>query len=316
MKEEIIDVDERGNLLAAESTTNYGLIKPGQDDFYNVDDFNQNMDTIDKQLKVNESQIKTLENQIQNIDVSGDVRQVINERVNADTSKPLSTLISEWVNAAKTAILNGINGLPQKSVWTDARASKLDNLNQSMTTTQTNINNTTNAARDNIKRHVTEEKNSIVNTINSRNSRYTPSNNVRKNFTNNRASRTSPTTFLGKFEAKRNGVVRVTAELWERASHVNVVVSAYISRQSGGDKGFKYPLVDPPEGSNIDPNIFIGCAKVLNITSIGAVNTWSTNEEFIRVDTGDLLFFVSSTHGGDNEAKSRNVKLYYDEVNG
>ncbi|MDY3366513.1 hypothetical protein [Zhenhengia yiwuensis] len=61
MKEEIINVDERSNLLVAESTTNYGLIKPGQDDFYNVDEFNQNMDTIDKQLKVNENQIKNLE---------------------------------------------------------------------------------------------------------------------------------------------------------------------------------------------------------------------------------------------------------------
>ena len=180
MKEEIIDVDERGNLLAAESTTNYGLIKPGQDDFYNVDDFNQNMDTIDKQLKVNESQIKTLENQIQNIDVSGDIRHVINERVNADTSKPLSTLISEWVNAAKTAILNGINGLPQKSIWSDERGAKLDNLNQSMTTTQTNVtnnadknkdtivnwttscrdnvNSTVNEARDNIKNHITASR--------------------------------------------------------------------------------------------------------------------------------------------------------------
>ena len=165
MKEEIIDVDERGNLLAAESTTNYGLIKPGQDDFYNVDDFNQNMDTIDHQLKVNESQIKNLESQIQNIDVSGDVRQVINERVNADTSKPLSTLISEWVNAAKTAILNGINGLPQKSVWTDARGAKLDNLNQSMTTTQTNMNNNTNAARDNIKNHMDVARDNIKNHI-------------------------------------------------------------------------------------------------------------------------------------------------------
>lgn len=72
MKEEIIDVDERGNLLAAESTTNYGLIKPGQDDFYNVDDFNQNMDTIDHQLKVNESQIKNLSEQVKNLDVSWD----------------------------------------------------------------------------------------------------------------------------------------------------------------------------------------------------------------------------------------------------
>lgn len=177
MKEEIISVDERSNLLAAESTTNYGLIKPGQDDFYNVDEFNQNMDTIDHQLKVNENQIKTLENKIQNIDVSGNVRQVINERVNADTSKPLSTLISEWVNAAKTAILNAVStltthvtsqhtatknhvttkvdALPQKSVWTDVRGAKLDMLDQGIIKTQSNINGYIVTARDNIKSHMT-----------------------------------------------------------------------------------------------------------------------------------------------------------------
>ena len=102
-----------------------------------------------------EEKIKDIEQKVTNIDVSGDVRQVINERVNADTSKPLSTLISEWVNAAKIAILNSINGLPQKSIWTDARGAKLDNLDQRMTTTKTNINNNTNAARDNIKSHMT-----------------------------------------------------------------------------------------------------------------------------------------------------------------
>lgn len=177
MKEEIINVDERSNLLEAESTTNYGLIKPGQDDFYNVDEFNQNMDTIDQQLKVNENQIKNLESKVQNIDVSGDVRQVINERVNADTSKPLSTLISEWVNTAKTALLNAVStltthvtsqhtatknhvttkvdALPQKSVWTDARGAKLDMLDQGIIKTQSNINGYIVTARDNIKSHMT-----------------------------------------------------------------------------------------------------------------------------------------------------------------
>ncbi|MEH7522024.1 hypothetical protein V7149_01875 [Bacillus sp. JJ1503] len=33
-------------------TTNFNLIKPGQDDFYNVNDQNANMDTIDEVLKV------------------------------------------------------------------------------------------------------------------------------------------------------------------------------------------------------------------------------------------------------------------------
>ena len=92
---------------------------------------------------------------IENINVQGDVEEVVNRRLNLDISKPLGTLISEWINTAKTAILNGINGLPQKSVWTDARGAKLDNLNQSMTTTQTNINN-----------HINNKANQILAEIN------------------------------------------------------------------------------------------------------------------------------------------------------
>lgn len=34
-----------------ETTTNYGLKKPGQDEFYDVGDFNDNMDKIDAELK-------------------------------------------------------------------------------------------------------------------------------------------------------------------------------------------------------------------------------------------------------------------------
>ena len=37
------------------TTTNYGLNKPEATDFYNVEDFNQNMDTIDSTLKKMES---------------------------------------------------------------------------------------------------------------------------------------------------------------------------------------------------------------------------------------------------------------------
>ena len=35
----------------AEYTENYNLKKPAQEDFYNVDDFNNNTDIIDSQLK-------------------------------------------------------------------------------------------------------------------------------------------------------------------------------------------------------------------------------------------------------------------------
>lgn len=60
-----------------DTTPNYGLVKPKQTDFYNVNDFNENMNKIDGQIKVNEdgvkensTQIKNLSNKVENIDVS------------------------------------------------------------------------------------------------------------------------------------------------------------------------------------------------------------------------------------------------------
>ena len=274
MKEEIIDVDERGNLLAAESTTNYGLIKPGQDDFYNVDDFNQNMDTIDKQLKVNESQIKTLENQIQNIDVSGDVRQVINERVNADTSKPLSTLISEWVNAAKTAILNGINGLPQKSVWSDERGAKLDNLNQSMTTTQTNITNVVNVARDNIKTHVTSALSSISAKVGTYNLHAT---NVLANLSTNQTA-SSGYKYLGKFLPLYDGTIylcyRIT-NTQSQAGEINIATPHNTTKTSGNvpfTNGRSINLDKLAVGTTVENNQMTGSSSQRSLDIIHPVD--------------------------------------------
>lgn len=34
--------------MSAEVTPNLGLLKPAQEDFYNVDDVNQNMDILDQ----------------------------------------------------------------------------------------------------------------------------------------------------------------------------------------------------------------------------------------------------------------------------
>lgn len=154
----------------SEFTPKYNLEKPSQDDFYDVDVHNKNMERIEEQLSLNEEAVK-------NMDVSASITNVINERVNADTSKPLSTLISEWVNAAKTAILNAVStltthvtsqhtatknhvttkvdALPQKSVWTDVRGAKLDMLDQGIIKTQSNINGYIVTARDNIKSHMT-----------------------------------------------------------------------------------------------------------------------------------------------------------------
>lgn len=177
-------------------------------------------------------QIKNLESQIQNIDVSGDIRQVINERVNADTSKPLSTLISEWVNAAKTAILNSINELPQKSVWSDERGAKLDNLNQSMTTTQTNITNVVNAARDNIKTHVTSALSSISAKVGTYNLHAT---NVLANLSTNQTA-SSGYKYLGKFLPLYDGTIylcyRIT-NTQSQAGEINIATPHNTTKTSG-----------------------------------------------------------------------------------
>ena len=40
------------------TTENYGLKKPEQEDFYNIDDFNENADIIDTQLKTLSDEVK------------------------------------------------------------------------------------------------------------------------------------------------------------------------------------------------------------------------------------------------------------------
>ena len=74
-----------------ENTVNYNLKKPGQDDFYNVADFNSNADIIDGALKTHDTQLAQKATQI-------------------DLSNHLGDLITDS---------NGVHGLKIESgVWT------------------------------------------------------------------------------------------------------------------------------------------------------------------------------------------------------
>lgn len=58
---EILEIEEREDKYSLKKLTPiYNLIKPGQDDFYNVDDFNANTDVIEGELKKHADQIKNL----------------------------------------------------------------------------------------------------------------------------------------------------------------------------------------------------------------------------------------------------------------
>ena len=52
-------------------TENYSLLKPGDEDFYNVEDFNDNMDTIDTLLAENEAAVTNIDAKIGNPGDSG-----------------------------------------------------------------------------------------------------------------------------------------------------------------------------------------------------------------------------------------------------
>ena len=47
-------------------TENYSLLKPGEEDFYSIEDFNENMDTIDTLMAENETAVNGIDGKIGN----------------------------------------------------------------------------------------------------------------------------------------------------------------------------------------------------------------------------------------------------------
>lgn len=52
-------------------TTNYGLTKPAQSDFYNVDDFNDNADILDAEMKKRQDAIKAMQDVLGDTSIAG-----------------------------------------------------------------------------------------------------------------------------------------------------------------------------------------------------------------------------------------------------
>lgn len=89
-----------------ETTPNYGLVKPKQTDFYNVNDFNENMDKIDEQIKANAD------------DVEVNWQQIVNLLSKSVATKPMpatfdKTKLYTWVeNGVYLTDVSGIVDLP------------------------------------------------------------------------------------------------------------------------------------------------------------------------------------------------------------
>lgn len=75
-------------------TTNYNLLKPGEDDFYDIEEFNQNADIIDRELKKVDKKVddavEEIRGEIGDIDLS-DINKALDKKVDKIDGKGLST---------------------------------------------------------------------------------------------------------------------------------------------------------------------------------------------------------------------------------
>ena len=108
----------------ADFTENYNLIKPSEEDFYNIEDFNNNADIVDAQLKALSATVESSaqENTLQ--EVKTDV-QGINAKIgNTADGTGVASIFGKLA-----ALLSWFTG-----TWTSARAGKIDKLDNLDTT--------------------------------------------------------------------------------------------------------------------------------------------------------------------------------------
>lgn len=117
------------------TTENYGLKKPEQDDFYNIDDFNENADIID-------SQLKTLSDEVKKAAQNDEVTQ-INQKVGSTADSDGSSTAGS-VFAKLNKVISDMAS--HTGWWTSTRAGYIDTINTNATNTKnyTVTNNTAN----------------------------------------------------------------------------------------------------------------------------------------------------------------------------
>lgn len=137
--------------------TKNGLKKPAQDDFYNVDDFNNNTDIVEEHLENTDIHVSASE--IGNIKEADELTQIINSDDNSKMWGKIKKLITDFLSHIKTTATGSVLGHVKLS---DTYATKVANgaakdglgasqnalyeaynkLNTDLDTTNTELNNT------------------------------------------------------------------------------------------------------------------------------------------------------------------------------
>lgn len=83
------------------TTENFGLRKPGADEFYNIEDFNGNMDVIDEELKKLSEKDVPIDDVLSDTSVNPVQNKVVTSAIGSKANKPteeaMTLLASNWV---------------------------------------------------------------------------------------------------------------------------------------------------------------------------------------------------------------------------
>lgn len=122
-------------------------------------------DNVENKITVNTQQINNFSDKI-GVETDTSTRPTIFGRLKQIYENVLTRSTQTSVDGVKVVADDVKSNMVLKSVWTDARAGKLDNLNQSLSTTQTNIINAVNSKTSGVVKSVQKGTVAGLNAVN------------------------------------------------------------------------------------------------------------------------------------------------------
>lgn len=89
-------------------TENYNLIKPGEEDYYDVQDFNENMDTIDGQMAETERELKSISEKIGTSTQGNSIFQLLEKGEAEAYYRPADTVQKSYQNVTLATNTGGM----------------------------------------------------------------------------------------------------------------------------------------------------------------------------------------------------------------
>ncbi len=121
-------------------TTNYGLVKPSEGEFYDIEDFNSNSDIIDSELATNKASIEATNAKISTLEASmsgsGAVDSKIGEATDAETVASVFGRIRQVYNYLTGTILTKLNGIISTQ---SSHTTTLSTINTNVNTANTSL---------------------------------------------------------------------------------------------------------------------------------------------------------------------------------